>query len=279
MSDPFYVHTSCVDTLSANGVPTPGRWSELRDRFNRYTALTRPAAERLAAEIVNPTPGADLTMVRAAALGEQAADSGDEAAVTARVRTAVHDKLIQLYAPVAQQNYAAVASRFDKAAGLFGKAARTCDPDIDSGDVIRLGERARAAWLSSEVVANELSELLPVLCAAAHLVGCDGSIAGLGAEGDVLRLPLGCDPGKSHRRRVWEAWQASGRCGRWAALHKLGAQLRAHSNPSRLQPYQEPKPFTARWVPGEYGGYQQEVLDPEDSPSTNYTEEAEWSIA
>jgi hypothetical protein len=197
----------------------------------------------------------------------------------------VHGELVRLYSSVADHNYAAVASRFNQAADQFVKAARTCDPDVGSGDVIRLGEQARAAWLNSEVLSGELDVLLPVLCAAACLVGVGDAVAVLSAEGDVWRLPLCVDTGRAHRRKLWTAWNTTegSRCGRWAALHRLGVKLRADAHPERLTAYAECPPFTAKWVPSPRGGHTQEYHDPCDDEQQGIigrvkeTLEAAWS--
>ncbi len=252
----------------------------LRDRFARFTAITNPCRERLAAEIVAPT-GADIATLRAAALAEEAADSGDEASVTSVVSSAVLAELVSLYQPVGQRNYKTIADRFDQAARSFTAAVSIYDPAVDSSAVIRLSERERSAWLGAEVCANELDELLQPLAAAAFLAGAPGAICVLNEDAAALQLPLTVDVDKLHVRKAWAAWaDTTTRCGRWAAIHPLGAKIRANGSPDRLQPYAQPQPLTVNWEISPRGNYEKKTTDPHDSPGGIITKigAAIWSV-
>ena len=150
---------------------------------------------------------------------------GDEASVTSVVSSAVLAELVSLYQPVGQRNYKTIADRFDQAARSFTAAVSICDPAVDSSAVIRLSERERSAWLGAEVCANELDELLQPLAAAAFLAGAPGAICVLNEDAAALQLPLTVDVDKLHVRKAWAAWaDTTTRCGRWAAIHRLGAK-------------------------------------------------------
>jgi len=82
-------------------------------------------------------------------------------------------------------------------------------------------------------------------------------------------LPLACDPGNQHRRRVWEAWDANGRCGRWSALHARGIPIRALPNLGDFELYRLPEPVqhVQQQIAGQPRGIVKNVLvDPEDNP-------------
>ncbi|KAA1243113.1 hypothetical protein F0Q45_25855 [Mycobacterium simiae] len=262
MTDPFYSHIAAVDVVAAHGIAPPREWSALRARFEAFLSTQHPCTARLAAEIVRPS-GADVDVLRAAALAEHYPEH--EHNVTAVVRSAVHSELLRLVAPTAARAYRAVAKEFDAVAAKFIAAAKVADPDLGSEEIVYCPESQRQAWLSAAVLAVELDGLTPVLYAAATLTGAPAEVASPLTDADTWRLPLVTNPGALHRRRVWEAWQATGRCGRWAALHKLSAEIRAHAKPEALQPYAQPEPFIVKYEPGPKGGHQKVVYDPHDS--------------
>lgn len=268
----FHGHLADVETLAAHGVPAPREWAAVRENFAGFIELAHPISDKLAAEILEPS-GADVAVLRALALAEQAATSVDDAAVTDVVRTRVHGRLVALYEPHAQRNYKQVAAQFDDIAAQFAKCVRAVDPEIGSDAVVGAGDAARRAWFDAAELAAALDEWLRVLTAAGRLAGVPA------ADDTEIAISLAVDTGKIHRRKLWTAWHATGtRCGRWSALLALGAELRAHKHPARLAPYSAPRPFQVRWVPGPHGGHVQQVTDPEDDPRAAAPAE-EWSIA
>jgi hypothetical protein len=138
------------------------------------------------------------------------------------------------------------------------------DPEADSATLIGESERVRKAWLAGEAHAGTLTRLLPALAAAAALAGIANT------DRDTVRLSLTVDARDLHRRRVWEAWTADGRCSRWSALHKLGVRIRACPL-GEFTPYREPAPlqekerFTGRGV-GEVFVFDPEDPQPEPEP-------------
>jgi hypothetical protein len=171
---------------------------------------------------------------------------------------------------VAAANYAKVAAEFDRVAGEFTTAAVAGNPEADASALVGEADPARKGWLDAAVYAAELDRLVPVLQAAAELCGID-------TRDDTWLLPLVIDTTGMHRRRVWEAWQVEGgRCGRWAALAGLGAQIRA-AELDGFEPYRTPKPLIRKQFPkpgpGNRGIYDVVIVDPEDPDYTPPVEE------
>lgn len=278
MRDPLNTHLACVETLHSNGVEAPREWLELRGRLVNFIAAEKPCTCRLAEEIVTPS-GADLDLLRAAALAEQTPSTAD---VNNVVRAAVHTRLAELYAPQhAGRSYRAAADKFNDIAKKFTACADLVDVDGNSDTIVGEHEKVRRAWLDGAVHARALTDWLPVLCAAAELAGAVG-VSALTEDADPLRLALVCDAGRAHRRKVWTAWAVTGgRTGRWGALHTLGVKLRAHPHPDRLDEYRRPLPLQGRWVPAKHGGHEQLWVDPEDNPRATIapTDADEWSVA
>ncbi|HWT47659.1 MAG TPA: hypothetical protein VN255_03435 [Mycobacterium sp.] len=62
---------------------------------------------------------------------------------------------------------------------------------------------------------------------------------------DEVLLALTVDPRSADRIDVWRAWTMQAgvsRGGKWAALVKAGATLRAHPDPANLVPYSQTEP-------------------------------------
>jgi hypothetical protein len=185
-----------------------------------------------------------------------------------RVSDAVFARLRAIWAPQSAKAYRSVAKEFDDLAVQFTATARVVDPEASSDVVLRCDDRARASWFAAAELAEQLDGLLPVLCSAADLCGAPRGFGRLTEDADGLRLALACDPKKTHRRRTWEAWNATGgRCGRWSALRRLDITLRAHPSPEKLQPYEAPKPYVVTWEHGKSGGYDKVVKDLNDDDS------------
>ncbi len=258
LSDRFTEHLRSVDTLTGAGIEAPKEWLALRERFDAYQRLEKPATDRLATAVVTGTKD-DLTALRAFALAEQATPQ-EEARVDNQVAAAVERRLLELYAKAAPSNYAKAAAQFDAAATAFTAAAATIDTEAAAASMVTAPDDARAAWVAAEQHAAQLSALTPVLAMAADL-------AGTRVHNDEDLLPLVADPGQSHRRRVWEAFfHKEGRTGRWGALHRAGVSIRACPL-DQHQPYRAAKPIEVRQeqAPGQPVGFYKTVrVDPED---------------
>ena len=80
-------------------------------------------------------------------------------------------------------------------------------PEAPTDTVVRQRDPVRSAWLDAAKYASRLDGLVPVLQAAAELCG-------VSTAADEMLLPLVIDVTGLHRRRCWESWRSTGRCGR-----------------------------------------------------------------
>jgi len=132
--------------------------------------------------------------------------------------------------------------------------------------------------VDAEVFASQLTKLIIPLRAAATLAGVPATAHHDIGGADAILLPLVCDPGEPHRRRIWEAWATEGRCRRWSALVALGTRIRAWpaAELDTFEPYRSPRPLEHRIRPGKgdafHAGYENYLADPEDP---DYREEPE----
>jgi hypothetical protein len=207
--DPWRAHVSAVEVLRQCGIEPPAPWSALLGRYTHFIELPDAAADRLAAEIVSPN-GANVSLLRALALVEEIARGGDDSGVNSKVQAAVLRELETLYQPVAQHNYKLSAQRFDAAAKAFTALAGACDAEASGDTLVHASPAARQAWLDAPAAAAALEEALRPLLAAAALAGAPGDVAFISGGTDTAtvehQIAIACDPGKAHRRRVWEAW-------------------------------------------------------------------------
>jgi hypothetical protein len=260
LGDPFSRHVQRVDQVATIAAP-PKHWTELRDRFDRFFDLleTTPLRDKLAEAVVTGGTDEQITQLWGLALAEGAV--GGRPDVVIAVRGEVYPRLVQLYSEVAAANYAKVAKEFDTVAGKFTTAAFAGNPEADANTLVSEPDPVRKGWLDAAVYAAELDRLTPVLQAAAELCGID-------TRDDTWLLPLVINSAGLHRRRVWEAWRVEGgRCGHWAALAGLGAQIRA-ADLDGFEPHRTPKPLIHKQFPipgpNNRGIYRTEVIDPED---------------
>ena len=260
--DPLEDHIQLVDTVAAAGTPPPPGWTALHGRLQDFanldSASQTPQRDQLTAAIVGGTDAA-IPVMRSLALAE-CANQQQVQTVTAHVRNAVYQRMRELYDGAAA--YTQVATKFDQAAKRFVTAASTVDVEADPVSMIEAPDKARKAWLDAEGFANGLTRLLPAMSAAATLAGIAD------ADRDVALLPLCADLSGVHRRRAWESWvREGGRCGRWSALLKVGAVLRACPL-AEHEWYAEPRPLERRQeqidTPNGKGVRTVEV-DPEDA--------------
>ncbi len=273
LPDKFVHHRKLIAEITDAGVPPPSRWTELNDRLDAYLSLPDDAAQRLAAAVVNPSKNTELTLLRAIALAEQSAGPERVAAVNRVVIAEIEQAMLDAYAPEAMKIYRRLADQFDALADEFAQLANLVDCEADPRDMVSASDEQRQAWLNAELRAASLDGALPPLAAAAQLAGIrldapnlqgDGWWHAKLSAGALLALTVHTDG--LHRRRVWEAWESTGRCGRWTALVSLGAHIEAHSLDG-FEPYREPRPLIHRQqqVPGApLGNVENLVLDPED---------------
>ncbi|WP_197498953.1 hypothetical protein, partial [Mycobacterium sp. E3298] len=203
-----------------------------------YRALQLPACDRLTAAIINPSKSDDVTLLHALALAETASPQS-QAEVDNRVASVVERRLLELYRPHAGDIYQQVVDQFDSAATAFADAAATTDVEASAASVVNARDEQRAAWTAAEAGAAKLDALLKLLATAAALAGIKDAFT------NAALIGLAVDATGLHRRRVWEAWLAEGRCGRWSALHRVGATLRA-ADLGSFAAYDEPVPVEVR---------------------------------
>lgn len=267
--------------VASAGIALPSEMEQLRERLKAFQRATdgNPMRKRLAAAVVADDPAADLELWWAAALAEAAANPPLIADLREYVRLHTNRRIREVYAEVAEPTYLAIGAQFDKAAASLTAAAALVDIEAPAEAVVDANDKQRKAWKDAATAATQLGRLLPSLKAAAVLAEvCDDD-----AESD---LPLCVDPGELHRREVWSAWETElreaqaertaannlpftkpepltrSRTGRWGALLRLGATLRA-CPPDAFTPYRRPARLEERTVTID-GRNQRITVDPED---------------
>ena len=254
--DPFDDHVTAVDTLSAAGIKPPAEWTQVRGNFIDFTYVQSPTLTLLSSAVIDGADEDTLAALRVDALAEATALPVAEATVANAVRATVLTRLRDLYAPVAGENYKTLAQGFTTQAGKLAGSLKVIDPDATPEDVVNADTKIRAAWSEAQQHAAQLTATLPALRAAA-------SLAGITANTDEVLIPLTADVTGLHRRRVWEAWNTTdGRTGRWGALIRVGATVRA-ADLDNLEPYRRPQPMHVRQEHNGIGVRHIE-FDPED---------------
>jgi len=252
--DPLDVHISKVHTVETAGVPAPAEWSALQQRLTDFLHMGTPVQDQLIAAILAGDQD-DIARLRAAAFAE----AHVQPQVNRAVAGAGYQRLLEVYAPVARKNYQQVAEQFDRAAGEFTAAASVVDPDVGAEQVITGSENQRVAWAEIPRLAARIDTLMGPLRAAAEL-------ADVPTKQKEAQLPLVVDPDGVHRRRIWEAWwNTDGRAGRWAAIIKAGATIRAFpaADLDNFATYLLPRPLEQK-IEQRGGLVVTTTLDPED---------------
>lgn len=217
---------------------------QLRQRLKAFESgagRTR-AVELLAAAVA--AGDTDPPLMFAAALAEQNATPAVTAEVIAGVRNRLHRRIRDLAADTGDATYRAVADQFSAAADKLTAADQVVDIEAPAEQVVDLPDRARKLWRQAPALAADLDRLAPALHAAAVLAGLAADTGD--AEIHVCVDAAGVDPAV-----IAEAWstpdrqakaaraaanagpftgQAAptrNRCGRWSALIRAGAQIRA----------------------------------------------------
>jgi hypothetical protein len=250
-----------IDALTDAGIDPTRPFQELRDRYDRYRQMPRAGAQRLADALILPRKGDDLNWLSAHAYAESAAETFPpvQATVDNTVSQAIEARLRELYQPHAERNHATAQARFDAIAAELSAAAAT-GVDLETTDattVAAMTDEQRAAWASAPTVASQLDSALAVLVITAALAGVTADME----SGSLITLAV--SPVDMGRRELWAAWEDTGRCGRWSALAKLGAKIRAADLPDVVA-YRRPKELEHRLVPtSETGIYDSVIVDPE----------------
>ena len=266
-------YLSFIDALIAQGGVVTDAFEKIRAGWQ--AANSGPTEQDLQARALDAIKTGDPEAVDQA-MTRCAVARLDNSHTRGRIAHAVLPALQAAYAESAAANYIALAGMYDKAAAKLAACASTVDITLDAEKIVGLDAKSRTAWMDAALAAKELDGRFAALSDAATLAGIPVS-ADRGS-----RIALACDPGTAHRRRVFEAWESKGRCGRWAGLLALGVTLRA-ATLEGFTPYADPAPITIRQVPVAMGagvhGTRQVPVDPEDAAYTERTRAAATTAA
>lgn len=252
---PTASHIERVEILAAAGFAPPKPWVALAARHARAAEPDDTATARYARALVTGDTGADIVTLRALALAEAAATPVHKATLSNFANAQVGAELERLFEPHAEAAYKAVAAEWDSAGERFASLAQVVDPETDAARIVAADETTRRAWTDAMVAAGRLSELEPVVIAAAQLLGAE-------ADRPESVLPLMVDTAGCHRRRLWEAWDNSAnRCGRWSALLGAGGRIAAHPAPASLPEYAQPGPVRETWEWAGRGQHRRVLID------------------
>ena len=254
-------HRERVAVIAEHGGTVPAAYRKAEQRWEAWQELSND--QPLAALTDAYADGADettLATLRAAALISEVATPVQLATVRNAPAPAAHAALRAAYAPQATKNYARVAEQYTATAQEFTRLASIIDPETDARHLVSADEDTRRAWLEAELIAGKLDTLATVLADAALL-------AGTNVKSDAAMIGLLTDPRTAHRRRVWEAWNSNGRCGKWSALIALDVDLRA-ADLAEHRPYREPRPLEVQHIRGNIG-VRSVTIDPEDDDPTS----------
>ena len=254
-------HRARVGRISEYGGTIPTAYRKAEQRFDAW--IEASTASPMAALVAAYADGADedtLATLRAAALITETATAPQLAAVRNSVAPSAYAALRAAYAPTAVKNYSKLSEQYDAAVAEFVRLADIIDPETDAKNLVSADEETRRAWLALELIAGKLDTLAPILADAAIL-------AGTNVNSEPAMIGLLTDPKSAHRRRVYEAWNSNGRCGKWSALIALDVDLRA-ANLDEHRPYREPRPLEVQHIRGAIG-VRSVTIDPEDDDPTS----------
>jgi hypothetical protein len=261
--------------IASAAVELPPAIDQLRERLKAFQRDTSGSAmrDRLAQAVITADPDADLDLLWSAALAESAAPPPLVADLRDHVRLHTNRAIRAAYAEVAQPTYLALAQQFDTAAQALTAAAADADPELSAEQAITLPAKQQSAWKQAAAAVADLNRLAQPLKSAAVL----GGICQDTKEAD---LPLMVDPREANRRTLWDAWEIElaedkaeraakngspfttgqlvrSRCGRWGAVLKAGAAIRA-CPPDSFTDYRRPGPMDEQVIDG-----RRVLVDPE----------------
>lgn len=253
-------HRDRVARIAEYGGTVPTAYRKAENRWDAWLAASNDQPlTALATAYADGADGEALATLRFAALITETATAPQLATVRNSVAPAAYAALRAAYAPTAVKNYSKLAEQYNSAAAEFTRLADIIDPETDAKNLVSADEDTRRAWLEQELIAGKLDSLAPILADAALL-------AGTNTNGKPALIGLLTDPKSAHRRRVYEAWNSNGRCGRWSALVALNVDLRA-ADLDEHRPYREPRPLEVQHIRGNIG-VRSVTIDPEDDDPT-----------
>lgn len=254
-------HLHDVDRILALGGTVPQEHHDLRARWIEFLGVEMHGMERLRSAVIEGT--GKLEDAYRDAVTENAADGQMRVIIMQNIALAVIAAMRDQYATTAASNYATAADCYNATAKRLTDALAIVNPDAPESTMIGVPRKESDAYLSVPLVVLELDQHLDDLALAARLAGV------YTINDETMRLPMAANVSDLHRRRVWEAWRTTtGRGGRWHALVKAGATLKATATVTDLAPYREPEPVQVTQVRiGSNGirGYKRVETDPEDA--------------
>ncbi|UOD81981.1 hypothetical protein [Paenarthrobacter ureafaciens] len=248
-----------VATVVNAGGTTTKDYDRILERWTDYTNQQHGARAQLKAAILGDATPERIAELNALALAELATPVG-EATIRNDMAAAVYPELAAESAKVAAANYETLRARFNTTAEEFTTAYNAVNPETDPAQLIKADNKTRTAWATAGVIAMDLTAQMAPLAQAAEL-------AGITVTGNDTHLSLTVDAEGLHRRRVWEAWETTGRTNQWAAILDAGATIHAPALEDH-KPYRRPAPIELRMVPANLG-YRQIEVDPEDEKYSN----------
>lgn len=255
-------HRDRVARIAEYGGTVPTAYRKAENRWDAW--IEASTASPMAALTAAYADGADedtLATLRAAALLAETATAPQLATVRNSVAPAAYAALRAAYAPTAAKNYSKLAEQYNSTAAELVRLAQIIDPETDAKNLVSADEETRRAWLEQELIAGKLDALTSILADAALL-------AGTNVKSEPALIGLLTDPKSAHRRRVYEAWNSNGRCGKWSALVALGVDLRA-ADLAEHRPYREPRPLEVQHIRGNIGVRSVQIDPEDDDPTAN----------
>jgi hypothetical protein len=225
LDEKFTEHRTRVTALRDGAdIAPPPQWTQLDERLTHYLALASGTLDKLKAAVASGSADADLVELRARALAETGALPTTIGQLNTEVSAHIYEGMLAAYNKCAKTNYTKVSSQFDAAARDFVSAANVVNPETPADQLVTADEPLRRAWSDALVHAARLDHTSDMLCHAAELCGVNVGWQPF----DGGRLALVADPAATSRADLFKAWTTTtGRAGRWAALLKAGATIRA----------------------------------------------------
>ncbi|MBO1751720.1 hypothetical protein J4G33_07890 [Actinotalea sp. BY-33] len=254
-----------VDAIVADGGRVTDGWHATLAGWQHAVATRGATADAVEAfhnaVLVGDTKGIDGALVDIAA-ARTARDDHDLHRHTAGV---VLHRLRTEYGTVAADNYAILAEQFNAAIEDLRTQHTLIDPESDPATLLRESAKVRNAWAEAAVHAERATEISAALLRAAQLAGATTTHPSLKHNDQLASIVLDLD-GKATLRQAWEAWDTTGRCGRWSHLLNAGVALHARALED-ITPLRRPRPLENRNVSTGPGRSVNVSVDPEDPDS------------
>jgi hypothetical protein len=234
--DVYGMHVDSVELVVSAGGQVPAEWTRTKESYEeKYLNRSDMFTLRLVESIVDAgSTSEDVSEFRAITLADAVAGTQGTAAGNAygtasaildtEVRRSIAGKLISQYDKVSEPNLKVVAKAFDAEWKRFTELASKVDPEISPDQLIGKPMDVQTAWLEIAGVAQRLDYLLNVLGEALNMAS---TLPRVKDSDSALGLILSSEAKGVARKRVWDAWHSTGRCGRWPALLALGETVKA----------------------------------------------------